>query len=65
MSSRRHKLMLNVTKNISHVGSVMPHSAVGILKKKRKKGMNVMYTKGGGNTPAMRQDNPFPYESRS
>ena len=60
MASRRHKLMLNISKNISHVGSVMPHTAVGILKKKRKKGPAPMYQQG--KSPLI-MDNPYPYES--
>jgi hypothetical protein len=64
MSNRRHKLMLNISTNISHIGSVMPHSAVGLLKKKRKKGSpDPMYQDGGHNKTPMIQDNPFPYES--
>jgi hypothetical protein len=38
----------------------MPHSAVGILKKKRKKGPVPMYQQG--KTPMM-MDNPYPHES--
>jgi|HubBroStandDraft_6_1064221.scaffolds.fasta_scaffold6580408_1 hypothetical protein len=64
MSSRRRKLMLNVSTNIGHAGSVMPHAAVGILKKRRKKGELLMYVKGGSKTDPVTQDNPFPYEAR-
>lgn len=60
MASRRRKLMLNISTNISNAGSVMPHTAVGILKKKRKKSAAPMYQEG--KTP-MIMDNPYPHES--
>lgn len=55
---------LNPSKFQSNAGSVIPHSAAGILLRYRRKKDRASYIKGGEKTPPLETYNPFPDDEK-
>ena len=60
---RTKYLASQLGKNISNIGSHMPHAVVGILRKRRRKeeGFHIM-EKGGSKVKPLAEYNPYPME---